>query len=385
VFVDKDGKKSIPSPQVLVTTKPLVDVDIIGKILSGANIVPGSITASESIIGNTITGNLIQALTIEAGNIKANQITADKINVGAVTAVKIDTDAVIAEKIRAGAVNADKIRANSITATNGKIQSLTGNVITVGVITGRTIQTANSGQRVTMSGPSNTLTVHNSAGTLVGTLFGGSTSSVGVRLENSGNEYLSLFPGIINLQGRNVGIRITSASTKAATQISLDSRRLYVEGWTGVQYGLIQSTSGGFSLRRSLNGSGNRTVIADSMGLLSAPSSDERLKQDIEPLELGLDLIEKLEPKQFAFRDNPDVLEYGLVAQEVKSVLESLNVSKNVNLVFEDNDKLKLDKLPEGEEGPVLGIEYSSLIPALINSIKELKSRVEFLERERDK
>ena len=405
VFVDKDGKKSLPSTQVLVTIKPLVDTDIIGKVLSGANIVPGSINAADSIIGNTITGNLIQALTIETGNLKGNIITADKIDVGAVTAVairanaitadkieanaitatKIEANSITADRIRTNSITADRIRTNTITAASGVIRDLTADRINAGVLTGRTVQTSSSGARITMDGSTNQLTVTNSSGILVGTLFGGSNTSVGVRLENSADEYLSLFPGIINLQGNNVGIRVTSAATKAATRISLDSRILYVEGWTGVGYGLIQSTSAGLSVRRSLSGSGNRTVIADSLGLLSAPSSDGRLKQDIEPLELGLNLIEKLEPKQFAFRDNPDVLEYGLVAQEVKSVLESLNVSKNVNLVFEDNDKIKLKKLPEGEEGPVLGIEYSNLIPALINSIKELKSRVEFLERERDK
>jgi hypothetical protein len=236
-----------------------------------------------------------------------------------------------------------------------------------------------------MSGSANTLTVHNSGGTLVGTLFGGSSTSVGVRLENAGNEYLSLYPGIIELEGNNVGIKITSAATKAATRISLDSRVLYVEGWVGSSYGVVQVTSGGLSVRRTLTGTGTRTVRADNLGLLDAPTSDERLKQDIEPLELGLNLIEKLEPKKFAFKQNPGVIEYGLIAQEVRSALESLEIKKNVNLVFEDTDEMKVAKLPEGESGPVLGIEYSNLIPVLINSIKELQARVDFLEKERDK
>jgi len=99
VAVDTNGNSTTPSEQTSAIITPLVDTDIIGKILDGANIKNGSVTASDVIIGNTITGGLIQALAITAGKIDTNAITADKINAGAITAVKIDTGAIEASKI----------------------------------------------------------------------------------------------------------------------------------------------------------------------------------------------------------------------------------------------------------------------------------------------
>jgi hypothetical protein len=77
-----------------IQVAPLVNTDIIANTISGAKIEPGSITASDKIIGNTITGALIQALTIEAGNIKGNAITADKIDVGAITGTIVRGDVI---------------------------------------------------------------------------------------------------------------------------------------------------------------------------------------------------------------------------------------------------------------------------------------------------
>jgi hypothetical protein len=109
--------------------------------------------------------------------------------------------------------------------------------------------------------------------------------------------------------------------------------------------------------------------------------SDERVKQDIEDLSVGLNLIEKLNPKEYSYTSAPGVLEYGLVAQDLDAALSDLGISKNLNLVTQDSSPEALEKLPEGESGPVLGIFYGKLIPVLINSIKELSIRLEALEK----
>jgi hypothetical protein len=111
--IDRRGNKSALSTAVTVSVKPLVNTDIIGKVIDGANIVNNTIVASDAIVANSITGSQIAALAISAGKIQANAITADKIAVGAVDAEAI-----------------------SATAIDGK------------VITGATIQTAASGQRM---------------------------------------------------------------------------------------------------------------------------------------------------------------------------------------------------------------------------------------------
>ena len=146
VSYDKSGNPSPPSSRVSVSTKPLVNEDFIGEIVEGANLVDGSVTASEKIIGGTITGGLIQALAIEAGHIKANAITADKINAGAITTAKIAANAITADKIAANAITADKIAANAITA-----DKIAANAINGKTITGALVRSAASGARTEMT------------------------------------------------------------------------------------------------------------------------------------------------------------------------------------------------------------------------------------------
>src|SRR5690606_18186880 len=83
----------------------LVDTHRIGEIIDGANIIDGTLVASEKIVGESITGELIQALAIEAGNIAANAITADKIEAGAITAEKIQLGAVAPTNIAGAGQN----------------------------------------------------------------------------------------------------------------------------------------------------------------------------------------------------------------------------------------------------------------------------------------
>ncbi len=91
---DRSGNESAASATATIATTPLVDTDLIGEVIDGANIVDGTITASDKVVANSITGALIQALSIAAGHIQANAITADKITAGAVTAAKVAADAI---------------------------------------------------------------------------------------------------------------------------------------------------------------------------------------------------------------------------------------------------------------------------------------------------
>lgn len=94
VAVDRSGNASDPSTQTAVVVTPLVNTDVIGEIIAGANIVDGSLVASEKVVAESITGGLIQALAISAGHIAANAVTAEKVQAGAVSADKIALGAV---------------------------------------------------------------------------------------------------------------------------------------------------------------------------------------------------------------------------------------------------------------------------------------------------
>lgn len=116
-------------------------------------------------------------------------------------------------------------------------------------------------------------------------------------------------------------------------------------------------------------------------------SSDKRLKQNIADVGSSLDLIGKLKPKTYEFRQDlavpqPKGKHYGLIAQEVEEVLPEL--------VKQSNYKLKYPDSVKGRVMDYKAINYMELIPILVGAvqqqqeqIEELKQKVAHLENER--
>lgn len=84
------------------------------------------------------------------------------------------------------------------------------------------------------------------------------------------------------------------------------------------------STSGVITIK-DLVGTGSRAVIADANGVLSAPVSDQSVKQNIEPLKYGLQTIMQLNAVQFEFKEDyknyGEGLQIGAIAQEVEQII----------------------------------------------------------------
>ncbi|MFI6485303.1 hypothetical protein ACIBH1_45850, partial [Nonomuraea sp. NPDC050663] len=183
--IDRSGNFSGESLHVTAQTQPLVDTDLIGEIINGAeHIISGSIPADAKITAGTITGGLIQALAIQAGHISANAITADKIEAGAITTGHLAAAAITADKLAAGSITAEKIAADAIT----------GKTITGGTITGAHIRTAVSGQRIQIAPPDAVLPeirfVSSSGG--VSSITAGGTFGTGIEIvgsESGGRRY----------------------------------------------------------------------------------------------------------------------------------------------------------------------------------------------------
>jgi hypothetical protein len=102
-------------------------------------------------------------------------------------------------------------------------------------------------------------------------------------------------------------------------------------------------------------------------------SSDERIKQDIEDLDLSLDLINKLKPKKYKFKnsfvENDNKIKWGLIAQDVEKLL---NNNINYQLLDKGNDE-------DPDNIIYKSLDYTSLIPVLINAVKELSAEVKLL------
>ncbi|WP_207420527.1 tail fiber domain-containing protein [Desertivirga brevis] len=105
-------------------------------------------------------------------------------------------------------------------------------------------------------------------------------------------------------------------------------------------------------------------------GPIEAPNylspSDRRLKKDIENLEYGLSSITQLQPVSYNWLD-PKLSakkQIGLIAQDVKSIIPEI--------VQGDEDKGKLS------------INYTELIPVLINAIKEQQQKIDSQQKQID-
>lgn len=97
--------------------------------------------------------------------------------------------------------------------------------------------------------------------------------------------------------------------------------------------------------------------------------SDARAKKNIQPLKNGLNYITKLNPVSYNFNDNADNVKFksggdgkeiGLLAQEVEAILP--------NVVLTDDEGKKL-------------INYTALIPVMIDAIKALQKEVDTLKK----
>jgi hypothetical protein len=127
--------------------------------------------------------------------------------------------------------------------------------------------------------------------------------------------------------------------------------------------------------------SGNDTGQGPWISLLSSNAakygsfwndySDERLKKNIEPYQRGLADVRRLEPRVYEYNGAFDMLldyerHVGLIAQEVKAVIPEM-----VKDQYETSHTL---------DEPIMALDVAPLFYAMLNSIKELASRVEALE-----
>ena len=109
---------------------------------------------------------------------------------------------------------------------------------------------------------------------------------------------------------------------------------LYSDGVASMEFGVGASPTVKI---QNLAGTGSRTVLADANGVLSAPVSDQSIKENIEPLHYGLDTIMQLNPVQFEFIDTyknyGQGLQIGNIAQDVEKIIpEAVFVTSSTGL-----------------------------------------------------
>ena len=127
-----------------------------------------------------------------------------------------------------------------------------------------------------------------------------------------------------------------------------------------ITFGFDDFTNG-FTERFRVRANGNATLA----GVLTQ-NSDEALKKNIEPIANASHLLQQLHGYRYQWKDeNADAdKQLGLLAQEVQKVLPEL--------------------VKEGDNGK-LGVNYSGLIPVLLEALKEQQVRIAELEKKLEK
>jgi len=120
--------------------------------------------------------------------------------------------------------------------------------------------------------------------------------------------------------------------------------------------------------------------------------SDARIKTDIQDLTNAnsLALIDSLRPRSFKKLHSDtgepiDIVNYGLVAQEVEEALTGLNIDKTkLNLIHLPDTETIMKRIDldgtEAERPNLRHLSYMELVAPLIGAVKELKARIEVLE-----
>ena len=161
---------------------------------------------------------------------------------------------------------------------------------------------------------------------------------------NSGSHTISLIKGLDNA-GADLRVALFSGSS------NIETRQGFICDRTGSVGIKIDETTAPLSYALDVSGS-----IRASGTVLQ--SSDERLKENIYPIDNSLDRVNAIDGVYFNWKDKEE-RNAGVIAQQVQKVLPEV--------VSEDKNGY-------------LNVDYGGIVPLLPEAIKELESRVNELE-----
>ena len=423
-----DGTTSISGSNIDTGT---IDASVVNVTnLNADNINTGTLSADNIQIDNVTldtdgSGNLI----IKSGGVGTNQIannaiTTVLINDDAITTAKIIDDAVTNALIATDAVNQDSIAANSVTATE-----IVANTITASEIAASTITSAQIASNTITAGniAANTITASemnvtnlSSISADLGSITGGSINigSGNFTVDTSGNvvansvttrgKYLSqnitgtgqagLFSELSDsVTGGSDPLRILCPSDDSdkdffilmgddpysmAFSSGIPTSANHGLWFTGTGSIYMGGTNDSFSpLADNSNDLGRLNNRWDDVYATNGTiqTSDANDKSNIADSDLGLSFVSQLTPRKYTLNDGDSSrTHYGLIAQEVKTVLDNNNISTSDFAPYIKGEILDTNNQGTGEYKH--GLRYTELISILIKAIQELEQRIQDLE-----
>ena len=119
--------------------------------------------------------------------------------------------------------------------------------------------------------------------------------------------------------------------------------------------------SGGSTIKAQIDGDTGSAVFVGDV-TTNGSFSDKRLKENIVPLEQGLETVEKIKTYKFNYKNRPQDTLPGVMAQEIEELIPEV--------VYDI----------EMEDDTYKAVRYQQLVPLLINAIKDLSDKVNVLE-----
>ncbi len=174
----------------------------------------------------------------------------------------------------------------------------------------------------------------------------------------SGGGYVAALSNSSSVSGRN-GLLVKTAQTDSSTYIlkleSGGTNQLSVRADGNVGIGTTAPTAtlhvNGTVRVEQLAAASGTTVCIDGDKILASCSSSRRYKENIVPLDLGLDDILKMRPVEFKWK-NRDEQDLGFIAEEINKVSPLLNNFK---------------------DGQIEGVKYGQVTAVLVKAVQELK------------
>lgn len=178
--------------------------------------------------------------------------------------------------------------------------------------------------------------------------------------------------------GGNIGVEADATMAGINNRIGVDAN---ASGGDGTNWGVLTNASGGtyaYGILANASGGSSATWAGYFQGAVfgfSFSSSDRKLKKNIQPIQNALSIINKLYPSFYNFRTNeyeqmnlPGGVHYGLIADEVQTVLPGI-VKKAISPAQYENNDVHGKKISDEVEFSALN--YSEIIPILIGGMKE--------------
>jgi hypothetical protein len=153
--------------------------------------------------------------------------------------------------------------------------------------------------------------------------------------------------GIFGTAGENNTMRIANGTGVAIGNLN----RVFISGIRGITTDVADAIP----------------VLIDSLGQLGTISSSRRYKQNIQDMNDASSQILNLRPVTFEYKQHPDIMQYGLVAEEVEEYMPRLVV----------NDKEGLPETVKYHELPVLLLNELQKQHRIIQELTERIKRLE--------